>query len=193
MTAILLCAGLSERMGRQKLNLELDGKPLYTHAVDYIASSAPARFIIVASRELEEIERICELNNAELIFNDEREKGLSHSFSLALSEIEPDGGGVSLFLADKPFITVETIRRIYEIYEQNQDCFIRPFSNGVPGHPVVFSSDWLKHTFFRENGMKSTMKRFPDRVIEVEIPEISVFDIDTPQDYQKALVINKFK
>ena len=132
MRAIILAAGSSSRVGRQKLLMPFRGRPLIEYSIKAAARWQP---VVVCSREVAHY--LAGRADVAVIRNDEPELGMSHSLTLANRAIEEDVA-IAVLLADEPLVSedlIETIRRA----SRSADVTY-PQRGGQPGHPVVLSS-----------------------------------------------------
>ena len=94
-----------------------------------------------------------------------------------------------LLLGDQPFIGPEIINQLIDRYQTGKYGIIIPVYNGKRGHPVIFGVKYKKELLgIGDGGAKIVVDNHADDVLAVSLdsPEI-LADIDTPQDYQKAI------
>jgi molybdenum cofactor cytidylyltransferase len=182
-SAILLAAGLSRRMGGQdKLLLRYKGKTLLQHAVDLL-DSLPVRqkILVVAPGSVKSIifsDDIC------VVVNKYPEIGQSGSLRLGL---ERALGKSYLFLsADQPLLTLAEVLPVLRFADDHPGKIIFPKINGAPCNPVLFPmgfrGDLMALT--GDSGGRVVRKSRPERcfAFEAERPE-AFFDIDSEEDY----------
>ncbi|HEY1868523.1 MAG TPA: nucleotidyltransferase family protein [Candidatus Cybelea sp.] len=131
MRAVILAAGSSSRIGKQKLLMPFRGRPLIEYSIEAAARWQP---VVVCSREV--AHHLAGRADVALIRNEEPELGMSHSLTLANRAIEEDVA-IGVLLADKPLVSedlIETVRRA----SRGADVTY-PQHGGQPGHPVVLS------------------------------------------------------
>ena len=199
--AVILAAGMSKRMGKQKLLLPLNGEPIFRHAVVLAIEAGLDPVILIAGQSsLNEMRSFLKgLDQVEIICNEESSKGMGTSLSLGLDRLKQRVGACLVFLADQPLITFKVINEIIGEYEAAREqgiLIIRPTYKGKPGHPVLIDSH-LFHQFDKAEGDKGgrdVINRFQFHLKTVPVKDDSVvLDIDTPEDYQKAVRIFKGK
>ena len=79
--AIVLAAGLSRRMGRPKLLLELRGKPVIRHAVERVFPAGIRQVLVVAGPEHDTLARALAGLEVQLAINPTPESGQGSSVS----------------------------------------------------------------------------------------------------------------
>lgn len=183
---VVLAAGMSKRMGnRNKLLLNVNGKPLYQH-ICHALSGNHLKLMVTAFPEIDEY---AALHDFTVIWNNEQSLGQSHSIKLALHELKNYGKnikGVLFATADQPFITTEVIRMLYSKF-QLHDCdkIIVPACKDRTGSPCIFpmryADELLQLT--GDKGGRAVYKNHINDVIFAELmSERPLLDIDTPAD-----------
>ncbi len=177
MTIVILAAGASRRMGRQKLLLPIDGQPMIERA---ITASANWPTVVVAGVE---VAAALAASPVRIVLNREPERGMSHSLKLGDRAIAGDEA-IAVLLADLPDISHSIIAAAIEAYDDTIDVVV-PRCGENFAHPVIFGPLARRRIAALPDG--DTIKRLRDdprmrrRVIEVEPGAMR--DIDTPGDY----------
>ena len=114
-TAVLMASGFGRRYGGNKLLDNLNGKPLYRHALDHIVQALGEDELIVVT-QYEEIFRQVREMGIRAVMNRQAAEGISASIRLgterALQERPEKTDPVLLFFAaDMPYLSAEEIRR----------------------------------------------------------------------------------
>lgn len=138
MKVILLAAGLSKRMGTNKLVRPVHDTCLLEIAIR-TALSYTDRLAVVTGYEREKTAFFAARYNAEEIFNPDYELGQESSLRRALLSCEED---IIVLPADLPFITKEdylTAETMLKGYEA-----ARPLYDGQPGHPVALAESLVR-------------------------------------------------
>lgn len=133
-SAVILAAGASTRMGRQKLTLHVRGTPIIERV---IAACAHLPAVIVASPQLLEV--LAEGERPDVVVNDEPGLGMAHSLRLADRAI-PRRRGLLVLLADKPLVSATLVDAVLEHAERAKADVCFPVRAGIGGHPVYFSA-----------------------------------------------------
>lgn len=185
MTIVILAAGASRRMGRQKLALLVDGRPIVLRVVD-AAAAWPT--IVVAGAE---VARLLDPAALRIVRNDAPERGMSHSLTLGnavVDRAEP----IAVLLGDLPDITPAAIATVLAGYDEAVDVVI-PRCGQSFGHPVVFGPRARRKIAELPEG--DTIKVLRDdaqlrrRIVETD--RTSLTDIDSPSDYARRLGAGK--
>jgi molybdenum cofactor cytidylyltransferase len=134
---VVLAAGTSERLGRPKQLLELEGKPLLQHAVDRAAAYFE-EVVVVLGHEAEAIEAALRLSsNARTVLNKRFAEGHHGSVRVGFATASREGADVALLLGDQPYLGDDLIARTVEAFRDSVAEVVRPRHGKAPGHPVL--------------------------------------------------------
>lgn len=129
--AVILAAGTSARMGRQKLLMNYGDRCL----IEYPIAAAQAwQPVVVCGTDVARY--LQDRSDLEVIFNADPARGMSHSLALANRAIAGELRLIVL-LGDQPRVSESLIRHV--LANARGADFAYPEYEGVPGHPVVFS------------------------------------------------------
>ncbi len=192
-SALILAAGTSSRMGQTKQLLDLGGAPLLKRVIQNVKIFPFTKIIIVIGHDAEKIQNNIAMKDERCrwIFNPKYAYGQSHSLKTGVAAIQTEH--VMVFLGDQPFIKDTTILKIYEKgnkcgREMESPFVVRPIYRNIPGHPVFFGN--VKQISFNElpqdQGAKTLIKQINNYYELPVTDDGSIFDIDTPQAYEIA-------
>ncbi len=188
MAAVVLAAGKSSRMGRNKLLLMVEGRTMLGRLLDALAESDVDEVIVVTGYRPEEIEGIAQGHGARIAHNPEHEKGMTTSFQAGLRDASADAA--FLLLGDQIGLEPELLREMALVLEQDAEALIvSPIFEGKRGHPVLFRGALFPEILGlgEEETMKDVVDRHGGSHRLVEGSVWCVLDIDTPEEYEEAL------
>ena len=183
-SAIVLAAGKSERMGRPKALLPFRGRTFLENILDAISSSSIEHTLVVVGHHRQEIEQA--LKGPCMVFNPDYEQGMVTSLQAGIRALPPDSIGAFLFLVDHPVVETETIEMM--IPNLAGDRIVQPTYEGRRGHPVFFGADILMEILQlpASQGADVVVRRNAGRIVEVPVNSPGILiDVDTPDEYQK--------
>lgn len=183
MTTILLAAGLSTRMGRNKLLLPFKGKTIIENTLSSLIPFSD-RIIVVTGFEKERIEKILKGYNCFFIYNKEYEKGQRGSSICGVREVKDDD--FLIVPADLPLLSSVDIDKA--IRELKNSKIVRLSHSGIPGHPVFYKKENQRNLLSFSGSMKDYLFAVGFKEIESSIG--SVFDTDTKEKYEALLTCN---
>ena len=191
LSVIVLAAGLSSRMGTNKLLLPLGTKPVLQRTLDALNGLPWYEARIVFGRLAHKMEQNLEHYTFIPVFNPFYKNGMASSIRQGTLSLRPDADGIAIALGDTPFLQTQTVRHLFQAFEQaGPGAILRPMYDGKPGHPVIFSSEYRKDLLelSGDSGAKQILKSYAKSVIRVAVQDPGVIgDIDTPQAYRAAL------
>lgn len=192
-TAIVLAAGISSRMGTPKQLLMYQGRPLLRHVVENLRKSQVDEIIVVLGHQGAEVADALKGLPVRIIINEDYGAGQSTSVKAGLQALPASDGdrrGVLFFLGDQPFVKPETINLLIEHYRQ-QGGIIAPYYQGTRGNPILFDQKFFSEfqALTGDVGAREIISRHPEDLQKVDVPDRGVLqDIDTPEDYRKLMV-----
>jgi len=192
--AIVLAAGLSRRMGVQKLLLPFGGKTVIAHIVDQLLASTIDEVYVVTGHEAERISGELSDRAVSIVNNPDYESGMLSSVRCGLRALPEQCKGVLVALGDQPSITSKLIDRMLQSFETIEKRILVPFYNGRRGHPILFSGLYREEilTHYDDVGLRGLLHAHPDEVFELTVSNSSVLsDMDYPQDYQREIASMK--
>lgn len=196
-SGVVLAGGASARMGRPKQLLAFEGKPLLQHVIDAAVASRLDEVVVVLGANADEIRAalvLPESGKVRVVVNAAHAKGLSESVRYGLSAVSRRASAVAILLGDQPAMSAEMIDRVLAAHTASTKPATRPVFSGVgdartPGHPVVLArSLWPElRELHGDEGARALLAERPELVNEVRIIAAAPADIDTPEDYARAV------
>jgi len=189
-SAIVLAAGESRRMGGTKQLLPWHEKTVLGHLLDTLQSSSVGEIILVLGHEAERILEKVAIREIKVVFNPDYQKGMSTSLRRGLMAANQAADGFLVVLADQPAITPEIIDRLIDSFGQVQPGknIVAPSFRGRRGHPVLFGRKYREEFggLTGEVGGREILARHPEDILVLEVDTDAVLiDLDTPEDYRR--------
>lgn len=192
-SAIVMASGLSKRMCTDKLQMKINNKKIYGYILETINNHNFCETIVVTNDQ--NITSMAKNFGYKTLNNPNFKLGQSASIKVAL-ENSSDSSGYMFFVADQPFISSNTICLLCNTFESNLDRIIIPSYNGINGNPVIFPTILKKElmSLTGDSGGKAVINNNLDKVIKISIQNKYEFmDIDTMEDYEKALKLKEIR
>jgi molybdenum cofactor cytidylyltransferase len=179
---IVLAAGLSSRMGRNKAALMIGGKPLLAWAVEGMGGVC-GRVIVVGGKYFEDVRRICRnYGNTEVVFNAGYRNGMFGSVREGARRVRAER--FFILPGDCPFIG----RGVYEAMLKADGDIVVPAYEGVRGHPVLLKRALVREIL--EAPCRETLRGLIERhgFTTLDLRDRGILtDIDTEDDYRNAV------
>ena len=191
-SAILLAAGESKRMGRPKQMLAWKGKTLLRHVLENLIHSTVDEIILVLGHEAEAIQKSLTEFQIKIVINPEYQQGMASSLRQGLLAIDTRSEAFLVVLADQPGIGPEIINQIIHEFQRSDPRrgIARPIYRGLRGHPVLIGVRYLQEALQLQGdvGARQILMNHPEDILEIEADQEGILkDIDTHEEYQKYL------
>ena len=187
--AVMLAAGLARRMGRQKLLLQLRGKPVVRWSVEHIVSHVED-VVVVTGPDDTAIRQALEDLTVRFAVNPRPQDGQGTSIAAGIAALKPWTTAALVALGDQPRMPATVVPALLEALRRSGKAIVAPVYQGVQGTPVVFSSEVFAElrALKGDAGARAVVKENPERVETVAIDLAMPPDVDTPEDYAKLHV-----
>ncbi|MCH8297563.1 MAG: nucleotidyltransferase family protein [Chloroflexi bacterium] len=190
--AILLAAGESSRMGRQKALLPWRNTTLLEYQLRSLLDAGVQRVVVVLGHDADRIKPIVEaIDGASWALNPDYLQGKTTSLktgvaALAIQQVSD----VLLLNVDQPR-NADTVRTLLERHLASSYRITIPTHGGKGGHPILIAAELLPELAEIEEesqGLKAVVRRHAEATERFELDDPSVLlDLNTPEQYQKAL------
>jgi molybdenum cofactor cytidylyltransferase len=180
-SAVVLAAGASSRMGAQKLLLPLGDEPLVRRVVRQILDAGFDDVLVVAGYQHEAV--LAALHGLEIrhALNPEYATGMGSSFRAAIGAL-PDSAAAMFALADQPLLTAADYRRLLDTYRAEPRGIVSVRYGDVTAPPHLYFPALLR----LQHGARSVLQQHADRTTVLHFPPELLLDVDTPEDYERA-------
>jgi molybdenum cofactor cytidylyltransferase len=185
-TGIILASGSAKRMQREKLLLDVGGKPIVERVISTAADSLLDEVILIYRRD--EIKEIAKHYSIRSVYNGRSGDGQSAALKLGITMASPNTDAFMFLVGDQPFLNVRTINILIELFKEGTSPIIVPSYQDRSGNPVIFSSALKEDLLGIEGdcGGRILIERMPEQVKLVPIKEsIEGLDVDTLEIYNE--------
>jgi CTP:molybdopterin cytidylyltransferase MocA len=180
-SAVVLAAGASTRLGEPKQLLVIDGESLLERAVRTAREAGCSPVVVVLGAAYVEVLGNSLLGDAVPVINDEWKEGMASSIRLGvrtLGFIAKEAEGVLLMTCDQPAVTVQHLQRVMAKQEVNASRYAE--RNGVPAYfPKKFFAELM--ALSGDAGARGLLAQ-----ARFEVLAHGELDIDTPDDLARA-------
>jgi molybdenum cofactor cytidylyltransferase len=184
-SAVMLAAGASTRMGVQKLLLPVGGEPLVRRAVRKVVDAGFGDVLVVVGSDWAAVLTALDGLPVRHAVNEEYASGMGSSFRTAVAHL--DGSAAAMFaLADQPFVTTNEYRTVLDTYRQHSPAIVSVRYGDVTAPPHLFEREFFPELSQLQHGARPVLERHRDRTLVLQFPPDLLLDIDTPEDYELA-------
>jgi molybdenum cofactor cytidylyltransferase len=187
-SAVVLAAGCSTRMGRQKLLLPIDGKPMLRWVTDAAQASGAREIVVVTGCEATRTIEALEGETVRAVVNAAYADGLSTSVQAGISAVDPSCDAAVFLMGDQPFITAALIDTFITAFLEVGASVVRAMVGDRPAHPVLMSADLFPEILQQvgDVGARAVAARHATDTYLIQIDERTAMDVDAPMDYDTA-------
>jgi molybdenum cofactor cytidylyltransferase len=183
---IILAAGLSSRMGFNKMSAELGGKPLVRHVAEAALAGGLDPVIAVTGNKPAAIKKALTGLDIVYVHNPDYADGLSFSLRRGIEALPHDCGGAMVLLGDMPGIGAGLIAKVKAGFDPEHGAAICvATAHGERGHPVLWGRQFFPEIarLDGDNGARALMAHHEAEVREIEAgDDAPLADIDTRAD-----------
>jgi molybdenum cofactor cytidylyltransferase len=192
-SAIILAAGESKRMGRPKMLLPWGSNTVLGQVIATFQAAGVEDVLVVTGGAHEQVTEIASQHGARSLFNAQYQNGgMLSSLQCGLRSLATEEAHVQaalIGLGDQPQLQEGCVRQVCEAFRQQAARLIVPSYQMRRGHPwLVERSLWSELLELEAaQSPRDFLNRHGDeiRYVQVDTPSI-LADLDTPQDYQSA-------
>ena len=189
-SAIVLAAGKSSRMGRQKLLLPYGGVTVVRHIVRVLRDALIPDIVIVTGYDEQGVRAALDGEDVRWTHNPAYESGMLGSIQVGVRAAE-EASGYLICLGDQPAITPALVKAMAERHAEKPSHIRVPTFDGRRGHPIMvprrFREDVMSDRY-ADCGLRGLLTDFQTEVHELAVDEPWVLrDMDYPEDYEREL------
>lgn len=183
-SAIVLAAGLSRRMGGNKMLAEFEGQPMVRATVQQVLASSVDEVIVVTGHEPAAVAAALEGLPVRLVQNADYAQGLSTSLRAGVAAAT-GADAVLVCLGDMPRVSPATMDRLIAAYNPVEHrSIVVPTHHGTFGNPVLWGQEHFARflSLSGDKGARSLISDLKAEATEVEAADRFVLmDADTPE------------
>ena len=203
-SAVLLAAGESRRMGQLKALLDWQGLPLIVHQVQALMQAGANDIVTVLGHRAPELQSVLtqwqfprDRLRFRWVVNEDYGSGKLTSIKAGLQAIRPvpalrAAGAVLILNVDQPR-SAETTAQVLHAHALGREqgmLFTVPTCDGKGGHPIVMERALISEVLALpadSMGLREVRNRHWARTQRVELGNAELlWDINTPEEYQRV-------
>jgi molybdenum cofactor cytidylyltransferase len=188
-SAILLAAGESRRMGSAKALLRYHGQTFIARICNAFLTAGVDELIVVLGARADELRQaLPEHAKLRTVVNSRYTLGQLSSLMVGIGALSPESEAAIVNLVDHPMVEAETIQALITSFRATPLPILIASYQGKRGHPVLFSNHVYGEILAAplDQGAKVVVRKDPARVREISLDDPGILaDIDTPEDYAR--------
>jgi len=190
---VILAAGASRRMGKNKMLLELDGESLIRRAAKRALAAGLSPLVVVVGYEADRLR--AELKDLPLVFavNPAYTGPTSGSLHQGLNALSSDVDAVVVMLGDMVRVTTETLAMLIAAARGTEAPLVVSRYGEVTAPPLLFRRALFAEllAWTGEGCGKAVVQAHKHEAMYVDRPEVLLVDVDTPEDFAAAIAAGR--
>ena len=185
--AVVLAAGSSTRMGRNKLLLELGGETVVRRAARTALAAGLEPVVVVTGHARREVEGQLRGLGCRSVFNDGHRAGTHTSVAVGIGDVGAGCGAAAVILADMPFVTSAMLRTLVARHRESRPPLVASRYGGAVTAPPILYDRRLFGELSRADRRcgRAVVRRHLHEAVAVDWPAGAGRDLDSPDDYER--------
>lgn len=176
---VILAAGLSSRVGENKMMLKLNEIPVIEHCVGAFYDFCSKIIVVTGYYHEETAKALQKHEKVRIVRNKNYRQGMFCSVKTGIKLVEAERFFITP--GDYPLLKKETINRMLWV----DSNFLVPVFKGIQGHPILLRSTLISFILAAETtSLRACLKNTPRKELNVDDSGI-ITDLDTYSDYEK--------
>lgn len=190
LTAIILAAGLSSRMGRFKPLLQLGALTVVERVITLYREAGIPDICVVTGNRAEELFKVLQPHGVRCVNNPDYARGMFSSLVAGVGTLAPDCCGFFVHPVDIALVRPSTPAALIAAWNNAPTSVFHPTFDGRRGHPPLVPATLapaiLKWT--GQGGLRTFWETRDALMKEIPVADSAILlDLDTDEDYRLAL------
>jgi len=185
---VILAAGASRRMGKNKMLLELEGETLVRRAAKRALGAGLSPVVVVIGHEAARLRAELKDLSLELVVNPDYTGPTSGSLHRGLNTLGADVEAAVVMLADMVRVTADSLAMLVAAARGTSAPLVVSRYGGVTAPPLLFRRALFGEllAWTGEGCGKAVVQAHKHEAMYVDRPEALLADVDTPEDFAAA-------
>jgi molybdenum cofactor cytidylyltransferase len=176
-------------MGRPKLLLDLQGKPIVRWSVEALRPHVDDLVVVTGGDDLSVRSALAGLS-VRFTNNPHPDAGQGSSIAVGVAALAPATRAAIVALGDQPRVPDEVVPALLAAWCRTGKPIVAPVYQGVQGTPALFAAEVFAElkALTGDMGARGVVAARPERVERVTFARAMPSDVDTPEDYARLHV-----
>lgn len=190
-TAVILAAGESKRMGQPKQLLPWGDSTVLGQTIRHVQAATVHEIMVVSGYEAEKVEAIATAAGVVAVHNAHYATGeMLSSLQTGVRHLltSPLADAILVMLADQPMVTAATLDELLAAYWRGEGDLVAPVYNGRRGNPVLIGRRYFAELLALPPGEapRALLQRHPSDLVLCPVSTDAVVqDLDSPEVYER--------
>ena len=184
---VVLAAGSSTRMGRNKLFFELGGETLLRRTVRRAIDAGLDPVLVVVGHEAERARTELAGLPCTPVDNPDHALGVNRSLRTGISRVPEGARAAVVMLADMPFVTSRMVAALVARYRGSAAPLVISAYGDVNAPPMLYDRALFPELrqMKGEGCGRQVVRRHRHEAVALSWPSAALQDIDVPEDYER--------
>jgi molybdenum cofactor cytidylyltransferase len=185
---VVLAAGTSSRMGKNKLFLKLGGTSVLRRAVATALEADLDPVLVVLGHESDRARAELADLPCTTVLNPSYASGMNTSVSTGIGAVPGHAGGAVLMLADMPLVDTAMLRALVERYRASSAPLVVSTYGEVLAPPILYGRALFAELRALDSDAcgKRIVKQHRHEALELSWPASALTDLDVPDDVERV-------
>jgi molybdenum cofactor cytidylyltransferase len=181
---VVLAAGLSTRMGTNKMLLRIGGASLVRRTVDTALGAGLDPVLVVVGHESAAVERELSGLRCTPVLNPDYARGIHASLKAGIAALPEDIQAATVLLGDMPLVDSAMVRALVYRFRQGSAPLAISVYGEVVAPPIVYGRSLFAELrqIDGDGCGKRVVKQHRAEALELRWSEETLTDLDSPQD-----------
>jgi molybdenum cofactor cytidylyltransferase len=186
---IVLAAGRSTRMGRNKMLLDVGGESVVRGAARRATAGGLAPVVVVLGADADRTGVELEGLPCQIVRNAHYASGIASSVHTGVASLPAMASAAMVLLADMPLVSTDMIRAMIERYERTHALLVISDYDGVNAPPVLYDRRLFAELLATNDQQcgRRVVERHRHEVQVLGWPAAALGDLDRPEDYARLV------
>jgi molybdenum cofactor cytidylyltransferase len=186
-SAIVLAAGMSRRMGTPKQLLRAGDRTLLDLTLENVRNSKAHEVILVLGFAAAEIQQKISTQGLKVVVNPAYQEGMASSLRAGIAAVDPQAQAALIVLADQPCVRPATLDALIDHHQKSRPQIVIPTYKGFRGNPVLLDRSVFPEVMAitGDVGCRAIFGSHAENIHKLDVDDVGVLlDVDTSGDFE---------
>jgi molybdenum cofactor cytidylyltransferase len=180
---VVLAAGLSARLGTNKLLLRLDSEPLVRRAARLALEAGLSPVIVVLGHEAEQVAAALDGLPVVSVVNPDFRAGMHRTLQHGIEQVPAECAAAVVLLADMPFVSAAMLAALVARFRSGTEPLVLSLYGEVQAPPTLYARSLFPEIAAAGEACgRRIVLAHRREAAELHWPEAALADIDRPED-----------
>ncbi|MGZ4873712.1 MAG: NTP transferase domain-containing protein [Candidatus Angelobacter sp.] len=186
-SAVVLAAGISRRMGTPKQLLRIDGETMLERTLKNVRASNVSEIVLVLGYAAESVKKEISTEGVKIVHNPNYEQGMGTSLRTGLAAVDANATAALIVLADQPWVGSDTLNSLIACHGESTPQIIIPTYKGFRGNPVLLDRSVFPELqgLTGDVGCRAIFGEHTENILKLPVDDSGILlDVDSRDDFE---------